>query len=450
MQRLRDTLRSGDWLTRERLRLWGFAILAASAAGLVYLAATSNGVTDYLGRPLGTDFSCFYAAGTLVLDGHPALAFDPAALYARQQALFGPATPYYGWLYPPFFLGIAAALALLPYPVALATWLAATLPLYLLAIWAIVNGAISPPPAWQASPFSLWGGSNRRQAVRGGADPASPSHPPARAGHDRLWLLLALAFPAVFVNLGHGQNGFLTAALIGGALMQLDRRPILAGVLFGLLVYKPQFGLMIPLALLVTGRWRVILAAAVTVAVLVAATLAAFGPDIWRAYQASTVVARVELLEAGVAGWHKLHSVFAWVRMWGGSTPLAYALHGIVLVLVAAALVRLWRGETRYPLKAAGLVLATLLAAPHSHDYDLMVLAPAIAWLIMDGFACGFGRYEKTILALAGLAPLVTRAVAEHTMVPLGIISTIVLMLVVLVRAGLLRRSSRVAAAPVL
>ena len=60
---------------------------------------------------------------------------------------------------------------------------------------------------------------------------------------------LALAFPAVFVNLGHGHNGFLTAALIGFALLWLDRRPVVAGILFGLLAYKPQFGLMIPLVL---------------------------------------------------------------------------------------------------------------------------------------------------------------------------------------------------------
>jgi len=109
-----------------------------------------------------------------------------------------------------------------------------------------------------------------------------------KAGHDGangtlsadpLWLLLALAFPAVFVNLGHGHNGFLTAALIGAALVQLDRRPILAGLLFGCLAYKPQFGLLIPLVLAVSGRWRAFIAAAVTVAVLTLAVTLVFGAE---------------------------------------------------------------------------------------------------------------------------------------------------------------------------
>ena len=74
----------------------------------------------------------------------------------------------------------------------------------------------------------------------------------------QLWLPVAAAFPAVFINLGHGQNGFLTAGLLGAALLSLPRRPLLSGILFGLLAYKPQFGLLIPVALLVAGQWRAI------------------------------------------------------------------------------------------------------------------------------------------------------------------------------------------------
>ena len=99
--------------------------------------------------------------------------------------------------------------------------------------------------------------------------------------------LLALAFPAVFVNLGHGHNGFLTAALFGFALVQPRPRPIVAGILFGLLAYKPQFGLMIPLVLAATGRWRTMLAAAATVAALALAATLAFGIETWRAFFAS-------------------------------------------------------------------------------------------------------------------------------------------------------------------
>ena len=139
MGALSETLRSGDWLTRERARLWGLAVLAASAIGFVFLVVTSNGLIDYQGRPLGTDFSNVYAAGTYVLDGHAAAAFDWPAQYAREQAIFGAKTPFYGWHYPPFFLFIAGLLALMPYTLALAVWQVATLALYLLMLRAVLS-----------------------------------------------------------------------------------------------------------------------------------------------------------------------------------------------------------------------------------------------------------------------------------------------------------------------
>src|SRR5215470_2325677 len=246
-----DTLYSGAWLARERVRLIALAMLVASAIALAFLLVSSDGRNDFHGRPLGTDFANVYAAGTYVLEGRPEAPFDIALQGARERAIFGAKSPLYGWHYPPFFLFIAGALALLPYGLALFVWQAATLELYLFAIRAVL-----------ACP-----------CVVGGQQLKS----------DPLWLLLALAFPAVFVNLGHGHNGFLTAALLAFALAMLDRRPLLAGLLFGLLAYKPQFGLLIPLVLVATGRWRTFTAAAATVAALALVTTLAFGADVWNA-----------------------------------------------------------------------------------------------------------------------------------------------------------------------
>jgi hypothetical protein len=106
MAALTENLRSGSWLTRERMRLVALAVLAASAIGLVLLLATSDGLNDRLGRPLGTDFSNVYAAGSYVLGGEPTAPFDPPRQFAREQAIFGSATQFYGWHYPPFFLGV--------------------------------------------------------------------------------------------------------------------------------------------------------------------------------------------------------------------------------------------------------------------------------------------------------------------------------------------------------
>src|ERR1051325_11831662 len=126
-----DALRSGSWLARERVRLVAFMLLAAALLGAVFVVATSDGLNDRFGRPLGTDFSNVYAAGTYVLDGNAAAPFDPPRQYAREQAIFGADTQFYGWHYPPYFLGLAALLAAMPYALALALWQAVTFALYL-------------------------------------------------------------------------------------------------------------------------------------------------------------------------------------------------------------------------------------------------------------------------------------------------------------------------------
>jgi hypothetical protein len=358
----------------------------------VFLIATSDGLNDRLGRPLGTDFSNVYAAGTYVLDDHPVAPFDPAQQFAREQAIFGSATQFYGWHYPPFFLALAALLALMPYAVALLVWQGTTLGLYM---WAM------------------------REVV----------------GRDRLALVLALAFPAVFINLGHGHNGFLTAALMTGALLQLDKRPVLAGILFGLLAYKPQFGLMVPFVLAATGRWRAFIAAAATVLILAAAVTAAFGTDVWRAFFESMRFTREIVLERGDTGWHKIQSVFSWARMWGASVDVAYVAQATVTLCVGGATVWLWRTPATFAIKAAALLIATLLATPYSLDYDLTLLAPAIAFLAVHGMTQGFAPYEKTLLAAVWLMPLVARSIAQAALIPLAVPLMMSLFVLIMSRA---------------
>jgi alpha-1,2-mannosyltransferase len=400
-----DILRTGAWLTAERMRLVALALLAAFVLGAGFLIATSNGLNDRFGRPLGTDFSNVYAAGTFVLEGQAAAPFDPAKQFAREQAIFGQATQFYGWHYPPFFLGLAGLLATMPYWLALLVWQGATLLLYLLAMRAIFlsfRGSRSESPESRA--------------------PDSGPRANARDRNDNwFFVLLCLAFPAVFINLGQAHNGFLTAALLGAALTQLDRRPIIAGILIGCLAYKPQFGLLIPLVLAASGRWRVFAAAAATVALLALAVTFAFGSDVWTAFLASTKFTRTVVLEQGGTGWYKIQSVFAWVRLWGGGVTLAYAAQGAVMLLVAAALTWLWRSPAAYPLKAAGLLIGSALATPYSLDYDLMLLAPAIAYLALDGLARGFAPWEKTTLAALWMVPLVARSVPQATLIPLAV-----------------------------
>jgi alpha-1,2-mannosyltransferase len=404
MNRVRQALRSGEWLTRERIRMVAVAVLIASAAGFLYLVVTATGGVDLQGRPIGTDFSNVYAAGTYVLEGNFQAPFDSVQQFAREQAIFGEATQFYGWHYPPYFLFVAAALAWMPYGLALFVWQAVTLGLYLLAIRAILK-AFAPQGR-------------------------------ATAGTDPLWLLLALAFPAVLINVGHGHNGFLTTALLGGGLVVLDRRPLLAGILFGLMAYKPQFGLMIPIALAAGGYWRSFAAAAATAVLLTLVTTLVFGVQVWHAFFVGAEFTRTVVLEQGDTGWHKIQSIFSWARMWGAPVPLAYAIQGAATLMFAMASAWLWHGKAPYPLKAAGLCLAAILATPYTLDYDMMVLAPAIAFLAADGMARGFGAWEKTALAALWLVPLVARTVPQLTLIPLGVPAMLAMFVLILRRAG--------------
>ncbi len=396
-------LRSGRWLTPARARGYSLILLGICTAAAVGWIALSDGLIDRNGKPLGTDFSNVYAAGTLTRQGRPAEAYEPALQHAAENAAFGGReVPFYGWHYPPFFFAIAVLVAAVPYAWGLSIWLAASFAAYL-----AVMRAILPRPET---------------------------------------LLIAAAFPAVFVNIGHGQNGFLTAALLGGALQILDRRPWLSGVLIGCLAYKPQFGVLIPLALLAGGRWSSIAAAAATVAALVAISVAALGSGVWYAFADSMHFTQTVVLEQGTTGWQKIQSIFSAARMWGASVPLAYAAQFTLALTLVATMVWLWRSDAAFELKASALATGSLLATPYVLDYDLVVLAVSIAFFARHGLIRGFRDYEISLLAAAWIVPLLSRGVAGVTGIPLGLLVLLALHFCILRRAMLDRDGATVAA----
>jgi hypothetical protein len=396
-------LRTGEWLTAARMR--GYSLILLGLALLVFAGwiAVSDRLIDRNGRPIGTDFSNVYAAGSLTWQGRSADAYVPSLQHAAEKAVFdGREVPFYGWHYPPFFFAVAVLVAAVPYGWALAVWLAASFTAYLTAIRAILP---------------------RHETV-----------------------LVAAAFPAVFVNVGHGQNGFLTAALLGGALHWLDRRPWLAGVLIGLLAYKPQFGVLIPIALLAGGRWRSIGAAAATVAALAAISFALLGGGVWQAFADSMNFTQTVVLEQGGTGWQKIQSVFSAVRSWGASVPVAYSVQGSLLAMLAATLAWLWHSNAAFELKAAALALGSLLATPYVLDYDLVVLAVAIAFFARHGLRHGFRDFEISMLAAAWIVPLLSRSIAGVRYIPLGLLVELTFYAFVLRRAALDRAGIAVGA----
>lgn len=386
-------VREANWLTAERIRAYCAMMLAGYAIVIGYTFLSANGLLDAFGRPLGTDFANVWTAGTWVLDGQPAAPFDPVLHQARQLEIFQtPDKSYFGWHYPPMFLAIATLLALMPYIAALIVWQIATLPLYLTVISRIIP--------WRVS------------------------------------ILAALAFPAVLVNLLHGHNGFLTAGLIGGGLLVLPNNPIAAGVLFGLLSYKPQFALAIPVALIAGGYWRTALSAAATAVAVAGLSWIAFGTGAWAAFFHFSEFTRQVVLEQGNTGWHKIQSVFAAVRMHGGSIAAAYAAQTAVTISILTGLFLLWRSDAAHSIKSAALLVAVLLSTPYVLDYDFMILGPAIAFMVQEGLKRGFLPYEKIILATCWLMPLFARFVGAMTSIHIGVVALLALFGLCIAKSG--------------
>lgn len=373
-------LRSGDWLTPSRLIVYPRLLLAAFIIGFIALFATSANRIDAYGQPLGTDFSQVWIAGGEVLAGEPDAPFDPARHFARQRREFGAATPLFGWHYPPYFLAIAALTATLPYLPALFLWQLLSLPLYLAAVFAPLRDARLP-----------------KDTV----------------------LVAALAFPAVAVNIAHGHNGFLSAGLLAGGCLLLPRFPVAAGAAFALLAYKPHFGIVVPIALLAGGYWRAIVAAGATLALMTAACVAAFGLTTWTAFLDSLPFTRL-VLEEGGPGFDKIQSVFAAIRLLGGSVRLAYLAQGAVSLAVIAGLSLLWRSNADFRAKTAALLIAALLTTPYGFDYDMALLGPAIAAMTSLGLQRGFLPYEKTLLAVVWIMPLLARMASGALFLPFG------------------------------
>jgi len=281
-------------------------------------------------------------------------------------------------------------LGLLPYGGALATWTAATLPLYLAAVRAIVP--------------------------------------------HRRWLLFALAFPAVFVNLAHGQSGFLTAGLLGLGLLQLETRPLLAGVLFGLLAYKPQLGVLLPLALIADRRFLAFASAALTTVTASVVSYLVLGEETWRAFFSSVRVTRTVVLEQGAMGWEKMQTTFAALRMFGAGIETAYAAQALVSLGVAVVVVWIWRRPVAMPLKSAALVTGSLLATPYVFDYDFTLLALPIAWLTVEGLRTRFLDWEKITLFAMCILPIASRGIGTLGL-PIGPIALLLFFAVIARRA---------------
>jgi hypothetical protein len=379
-------------------RLWAYGSTLAALYGVLLLAFYKAGIwlVDQRGVPVYTDFTQWWVAGLQALHGNSASLYIPAEFQKAQDSLVGAGRAVFlTWPYPPIFFLFLAPLAVLPYAAAFLTWDLVTLLGCIAAVYLIARCSAA--------------------------------------------IVLVLASPFTAWNFLGGQNGFLTGALLGASLHFLETRPVLAGMFIGCLSYKPQFGMLFPVALAAGNHWRAFASAAATVIFLAGITVGTFGTDVWTAFprglgaHAALILsadpANVPILLAG-----RLQTVYGTIRTLHGSAALALVTQGTVTTALAILVWFLWRFPVRYSLKAATLSAAALIATPWAAACDMAAIVVPVTFLAKDQMSYGLLKGEQTVtigLFASSFVILLTFGGA-----PIGALMMIVLLGVILRRVG--------------
>lgn len=395
---------AGHWIDLARVRAYSGALLALFCALLLGWAWASQGFTDVtMARP-GTDFSAFWGASHLALTQGPLQAYDVrqlTAVIAEHGTLGKGAELILPWLYPPTFLLMVLPLSLLPLTLSYLLFLAGTGLVYFRSISVLV-GAQHP-----------W-----RQGV---------------------WLPVVAA-PATLITILAGQNALLTAGVAGAAVYHLNKRPVLAGVLIGLLAMKPQLAVLFPLALVISRAWKALVSALLTTLAFAGVSVLVCG---WRtvpAFLANAQWVRTSFIEGGANLWWGMPTPIAAARLAGASVTGAYAVQVLIALAVAGAMAYVWRRTTAFELRAAALAMATLFVSPYLRDYELTWLGVAIAGVVGDGVRDGSGNGlssgERGLLVVAWLLPLYEHANPYLKLPQIGPLVLMAMMALVVRRAA--------------
>jgi hypothetical protein len=380
-------LKKSQWL-QERLTSYPRILVILYLLSIIIIigsvSLSPSGLVDFMGYPLGRDFSYLWVASSLAQAGSPAEIYNLPEFLRAQEDFFKVRAPF-AWSYPPTFLLIIYPLAWLPYFLALAVWLGLTMTAFLL-----VMRRIAPHPR------TIW---------------------------------LAIAFPGTFVNIIFGQNGFFSAALLGGGLLLLEQHPLLGGFLLGLLSYKPHLVVLVPLALIAARQWKALLALAMGALVFAAASYLAFGANVWSAFLKSTGTT-MKLLENQSIPTDKMITIFATALHFGATPWIAWILQMIVSLGVAAIVAVVWYKDTPFPLRASVLVLGILLATPYGFPYDLVLLALPLAWMGWEEYTKGWVDREPEFLFFGWLSPIIIMGL---NFIGFNFIATIVLLTLMVV-----------------
>jgi hypothetical protein len=354
-------LRDMAWLTSQRARLYGGALAIPLIVLLVsiVLHCFQRGGYDPEGHLLGEDFLSFWAASRQILLGQSADVYVPTLHHLAELPFLRQGDqPFF---YPPTYMLICLPLALAPFFMSYGLFVGTTAMAFLAIMWRILR-----------SPWSA---------------------------------VAILAYPPIYINILAGQNAFLTAAILGCGLGMLNRRPSLSGATLGLMVIKPHLALALPIALIVTGRWRTLAWAGLSALCFVALSYLQFGSHTWFSFLNNSHVAR-EFLEQGLGGFVKMQSMFVTARALGASVGAAYALQGFVALSAVCTLIWTLRQPIAASAERSMIVIACLLISPYSLHYDMVIIALPMAWMLREWQRDGFPAWSKLVLCLAFLAPM--------------------------------------------
>ncbi len=344
-------------------RLLGLVFVAVGVLGWLAFAALFQ-------HTPGQDWMVFDTAVQAWRRGDVGLLLDgsrfTAELNASHADWLRDKLVFHPWVYPPYTLLLALPFCLLPFGASYASFLALSL-----------IGLL-----WALRPFAA----TRRD----------------------YGLLLAgvILCPATAFTIGAGQNSFLTASLLLGGVALMSRRPVLAGVLFGLLAFKPQFAVLAPIAMLTVGAWSTLASAAGTVACLLLLSLVAPGMPLWAGW--------LHLFLSGDPAFHHWvnegringQSVFSCLALLGVADPVANFAQLSAMAFGALSVHLAWRWPVSTPRRMAVLLCCTILAAPHVGAYDGILLAIGGLLMLQNGLGDRWEGAERWFAAALWISTL--------------------------------------------
>jgi hypothetical protein len=286
----------------------------------------------YIGNIWLNDFLAIFDCVRFPITHRAPEIYDRSIINAFQESLAG--LQYYPCPYPPSFLFFMIPLGLMNFYTSYAAWILGTFAFYFAVSW--------------------------------------------RSQQPRSATFIIFFAPATVVTFAFGQTGFLTSALMVGGFRLAGRRPILSGVLFGLLSIKPQLGVLVPIALISARHWPTLAAASATVFVLVLASSAAFGWSIWPLWL-SQLLTHAEWVAAAHPQY--MPTIIANLTFLGVELPVARLIQLAATIAVAGTVWACFRrGPTELGVSAA--LVGTFLATPYAFVYYMPMVTNAILAMI--------------------------------------------------------------------